>query len=621
MLGDIKRHVFYIILTAIVLIQVFLLLFNGDSFAGAENISHFQIARYSFKYPELFLGLGGKPVYTTLLAPFTLFGYNIAKAFNLIVAVFTLVLTAKLSNKIFKGSSNYALILTAFSPVYFFLMITCQSEVLFSLFAVVAVYLFSRNKFYYSAIVISFIPFIRFEGIVLFPVFALAYLLKRNYWPILCLSIGTVFYTLIGFFSFGDWLWIIHKFPSIGQSVYGSGSLFNFITNSNFFFGVPLLVLLVLGLVYWLIQTIRNFSLKDESIVLFILISGSWLAYFAIQSYVWWEGTNGSLGLTLGIGAVIPLAALTSVKGIQFISERIKDNRIATGLISLFAIVQVFMLFKQYDLPTKHSSVKDLVKKSTEYIKQAGFSGKVYYFDPEIIFQLGIDPYDQSKCFMGIKDKMQPSNSLEWGDLLIWDANLGPSSGKIQLATLEKDPYLKKIELFYPPKKNTVMSGSDYSVQIFKKSINKNDSAILSNDYTRVLSFENSLDKRVIEVDGFKAWKLDDSQEYSPTIALTPDVVKQYETLELEITLNYKALQPLNKDKVILVFSAEKDGKSIRYEAAGLVYSGADWKQLKLNVKMPANILTTKSNMLSYVWNMDRKQVLIKSMTVNVKSY
>jgi hypothetical protein len=125
----------------------------------------------------------------------------------------------------------------------------------------------------------------------------------------------------------------------------------------------------------------------------------------------------------------------------------------------------------------------------------------------------------------------------------------------------------------------------------------------------------------VIEVDGFKAWKLDDSQEYSPTIALTPDVVRRYETLELEITLNYKALQPLNKDKVILVFSAEKDGKNIRYEAVGLIDSGADWKQLKLNVKMPANILTTKSNMLSYVWNMDRKQVLIKSMTVNVKSY
>jgi len=218
------------------------LLFNGDNYVGADNISHFQIARYSFKHPELFLDLEGKPVYTALLAPFTLFGYNIAKAFNLIVAVLTLVLTAKLSDKIFKGSSNYVIILTAFSPVYFFLMITCLPEVLFSLFTVVAVYMFSRNKFYYSAIVLSFIPFIQFEGVVLFPVFALAFLLKRKYWPVLFLCFGTVFYTIIGYFTFGDGLWIMHKFPhSTEGSVSGGGSLIHFITKSNLIFGIPCL--------------------------------------------------------------------------------------------------------------------------------------------------------------------------------------------------------------------------------------------------------------------------------------------------------------------------------------------------------------------------------------------
>lgn len=467
MSGDIKRHVFYVILTAIILIQFFLLLFNGDSYIGGDNISHFQLARYSFKYPELFLDLGGKPVYTALLAPFTLFGYNTAKAFNLIVAVLTLVLTAKLSDKIFKGPSNYVLILTAFSPVYFFLMITCFPEVLFSLFAVVAVYLFSKNKFYYSAIVLSFIPFIHFEGIVLFPVFALAYLLKREYWPILFLSLGTVFYTLTGFFAFGDWLWILHKFPSIGQSVNEGGSLFNFIKNSNYIFGVPFLVLLLLGLAYWLYQIIRNFSLKDENFGLFFVISGSWLAYFAANSFLWWTGTGGSLGLIRVMGAVIPLAALTSVKGIEFISEKIKDKRIVTGIISLFAVVQVFMLFMQYDIPTKASPAKELVKKSTAYIKQASFSGKVICFDPEIIFQLGIDPYDQSKCSLGIKDTLQPSNSMEWGDLLVWDAHFGPNDGGVQSGNLEKDPYLKKIESFYPLEKIPLVGGSDYSVQIF----------------------------------------------------------------------------------------------------------------------------------------------------------
>lgn len=619
MSDELKRHLFYITLTAIVLIQFFLLLFNGDSYVGADNMSHFQLARYSFKYPELFLDLGGNPVYSTLLAPFALFGYKTTKAFNLIVAVITLVLTAKLSDRIFKGSSNYAIILTAFSPVYFFLMITCFPEVLFSLFAVLAVYLFSRNKLYYSAIVLSFIPFIRFEGIVLFPVFALAFLLKRNYWPILFLSLGTVFYTLIGYFAFGDLLWIMHKFPHpMGQRVFESVSLFHFIANSNLIFGVPFLVLLLVGLTYWLFQIIRISSLKDEKVVLFIVISGSWLVYFAAQSYIYWKWKDESQGLIRVIGAVIPLAALTSVIGFEFISEKIKDKRIVTGIMSMFAVLQVFMLFVGGNIPIKESPAMELVKKSTAYIKQASFSDKVICFDPEIIFQLGIDPYDQSKCGLGIKDKIQPSNSMEWGDLLVWDARYGAGNEGVSMGILKQDPFLKKIESFYLREKNTVGGSSDYNVQIFKKSINKTDSVI--SNHTQVLSFEKYLDKRVVEVDGFKAWKLDSSQEYGPTIALSPDVVQQYETLEIDVTLNYKALQSLNQDKVLLVFSAEKDGKTLRYEGAGLVFSGDDWKQLQLNIKMPSNILTS-SKMLVYVWNIDKKQVLIKSITVNVKSY
>ena len=619
MLDDIKKHVFYIILTAIVLFQFFLILFNGDNFVGAENISHFQIARYSFKYPGLFLDLWGKPVYSTLLASFTLFGYNAAKVFNLIVAVLTLILTAKLAEKIFKGSSNYAILLTAFSPVYFFLMNTCLPEVLFSLSLVVAVYLFIKNKFYYSAIVLSFIPFILFQGILLFPVFILAYLLKRAYWPILLMGLGTFFYTLSGFFAFGDFLWIMHKFPySMGLGGSEGGSLFHFINSSNLIFGIPFLVLVVLGLVYWLFQIIRNFSFKDESFLLFIVISGSWLIYFVAFSFELWEGTDASVNRA--IGAVIPLAALTSLKGIQFISEKIKDQRIATGVISLFALVQVFMLFIHYDIPSKSTPIEELIKKSTAYVKQADFAGKVYYFDPEILFQLGIDPYDQSKCCLGIEDKIQPSNNMEWGDLLVWDAQFGPNNWKVQLENLEKDPNLIRMESFYPHEKIKVMGGFDYSVQIFKKSVNKNDSLTISNNFTQVLSFENYVESRVIEADGFKVWKMDSTQEYSPTIKLSPDVVKQYETIEIEVTLDYKALEPLKHDETVLVFSVENDGKSLHYESADLVFSGSDWKQLRLNVKLPTNILTG-SKVLAYIWNQRRKQLLMKSLTVNVKSY
>jgi len=619
---NVKKQFPFIILTTIIFFQVFLLLFNEDINVGGENRSHFQIARFSFEHPELFLDLEGKPVFTVLLAPFTLLGYHAAKSFNLIVAILTLVLTAKLSDKIFKGVSNYTILIAAFSPVYFFLMITCLPEMLLGLFAVGAVYLFSRNKFYYSAIVISFIPFIQYEGVILFPVFALAFLMKRNLWPVFFLGFGTVLYTIIGFFAFNDWLWIIHKFPySLEGRVSEGGSLIHFVTNSTLIFGTPFLILMILGFVYWLFQNKRNFSMKDENIVLFLLISGSCIAFLAFQFKVWWKETEELPGILRLSGAVTPLAALIAVKGFQFISEKINGKRFATGIIILCLIIQVFLLFMFNDIPTKIKPDKELLIKSSKYIKQADFSGKVYCLDPEILFQLGIDPYNQKECGLGIQDKIQPSDNMEWGDLLVWDSNFGSINNGVKLGNLEKDPFLKKIKSFYLLKNSNGMAYSDYNVQIFKKSVNKNDSVILSDTYTRVLSFENSTDKRVIEVDGFKVWKLDNSQEYSPNITLSPDVVKRYETFEFDVKIDYKTPEIINGNQILLVFSAENDGKALRYEVNDLAYTNTNWKQASFNIKMPANTLKASTKILTYVWNTEKKMILIKNITVNVKSY
>jgi hypothetical protein len=101
---------------------------------------------------------------------------------------------------------------------------------------------------------------------------------------------------------------------------------------------------------------------------------------------------------------------------------------------------------------------------------------------------------------------------------------------------------------------------------------------------------------------------------------LYPNVVKRYEILEIAVTLNYKALGPLASEEVLLVFSAENNGKSLRYEKADLISAGSDWDQLKLNVKMAAN-LPDGSKMLVYIWNMKRKQLLMRDLKVEIKSY
>jgi len=156
-----QKHLIYTFFTSYILLQFYFLLFSESAYGygGADNITHYQIAKYAFSRPELFLDLWGKPVFTTLLAPFTLFGFLTAKAFNLIVAVVTLWLSAKIAKRLFPGSELFVIVLIAFSPVYFQLAVSCLTEILFSFILVAAVYLFIQNRFVFSAVVLSFLPF------------------------------------------------------------------------------------------------------------------------------------------------------------------------------------------------------------------------------------------------------------------------------------------------------------------------------------------------------------------------------------------------------------------------------------------------------------------------------
>lgn len=617
-----KRSV-YISIAVIVLIQIVLLFLNGDTYGGADNIQHFQIARYAFKYPDLFLDLWGKPVYTALLAPFAQFGFKAGKLLNLLLAMLTIVLTARLSEKLVKGSALFTILLIAFSPVYFFLTDTCLTEVLFSLVLILAVYLFSENKLALSAIALSFIPFVRSEGMILFPVFAAAFFLRKSYGQVLLFSVGTIFFSIIGFFAFGDLLWILHRFPySMGQSVYGSGSLFHFVKNSPFIFGVPFLIFLVAGLFYWLYQVLRKFSLKDENLILFILIAGSWIAYFAAHSYVWWKGTGGSLGLTRVIGGVIPLAALTAVKGMEFISEKIKPKYVAVGIISFFAAAQVFMLFHRYDVPLKKDQVAMLIAKSSTYLKQANLSGKVYYFDPEFVFQLGIDPYDQSKSNWGIADKLQPSNAMNDGDILIWDAHFGPNEGGVRPENVMNDPHLQLLKSFIPDERITVLGGFDYGIYIFRK-VQQKTVQEKKQTVDKLLDFSQSGNNQLIEAEGRKWMQMDAGMEFSPAIQVPISEIQASDFMEISASLFFIPEDELAADQVLLILSIDADHKSVSYNKLDLktMLSGdAKIKEATLKLKLAADF-PERAVMNLYVWNKDKKKLLLGDLKLSINGF
>ncbi len=623
MILPLEKRLLYALLTVFVLIQVFLLLLSDSvyGFYGADNVAHYQIARFSFRYPELFLDLWGKPVFTTLLAPFAQLGFKAAKGFNIMISVFTLLLSAKISKRLFQVNSFFIVALIAFAPVYFMLSISCLTEILFSFVLVSAVYLFILNRHLLAAVVLSFLPFVRSEGVVILPVFAVVWYLSRNSRFIPFLFFGAIFYSITGYFVFDDFLWIIHKQPySLGESIYGSGSLFHFVKHSHSIFGIPLLIFIVTGLILWIAGILKKFSLQNPNTIMFILIAGSWITYFAAHSYVWWKGIGGSLGLTRVMGGIIPFAALTGMKTFEFISEKIKKKNINYGIFSAFTILQIILLFSQNNLLLKADPIEQLIKKSADYIRYNEKGEKVFYFNPLVIHFLELDPYDTQKCNWWVADKQQPSNSMEWGDLLVWDAHFGPNEGKVQLKNMEKDPYLEKVKSFYPLEKITVLGGYDYSIQLFKKSRKKTPAKARKSTIKRILTFEDFNDEKVVDVKGEKFFQMDKTREFSPGITILIDEIEQKEFLEFDISLDYFSIDNIEKDDVSLVFSIEQDNKNLRWENRDLFSRGSSRDTVQISTKLPA-VLPESTVIKVYVWNNGRKKLNLKKLSVKIDSY
>ena len=89
-MADFLKHKLHlVILAALFILMVTLALLSQGYFGGADNITHYLISHYAFKYPHLFLYSWGRPLYTMLSAPFAQFGLFGVKLLNILLGLLT----------------------------------------------------------------------------------------------------------------------------------------------------------------------------------------------------------------------------------------------------------------------------------------------------------------------------------------------------------------------------------------------------------------------------------------------------------------------------------------------------------------------------------------------------
>ena len=463
-----------LVLLFIVIVDTVMVFLSEGTHGGADDVSHYHLARYAFQNPKFFLNLWGKPFFTALMAPFAQLGFHGVRIFNVLAGTATAYFTYRTAKLFNISTPIIAIFLLISSPLYTVLMISGMTEILFSLVLILSIFLFFRKNYIWSAILLSFIPFVRTEGAVIIPLFMIALAWERQWRALPFLMFGFVFYSIAGSFYHDDILWIIHKMPYSGNAkdIYGSGELLHYLHASKYIFGLPLAMLLALGLVAWLTEPlVKKEGVKKAWLMQMLVGYLPFFTYFVAHSYVWWKGMGNSVGMIRVIVAVLPSAVLLASLGWSRILDLMPVQRtikyVGTGIMALLLAAIPYTIYR---IPVPLEGTQAIVKDASDWMLQSEYSGaKTYYFNPFFPHFLNTNPYDSNQNAWFIPDREHPENSVKVGEIVIWDAHFGPNEGRMPLGNLMNNTGFKLVHLTREHEPFIVLGGYTYEIYFFQR--------------------------------------------------------------------------------------------------------------------------------------------------------
>ena len=421
--------------------------FSIGTYGGGDSWMHYLFARFAFKHPDNFMDQWGKPVFTLLASPWAQFGFGGVKLFNIICAIGTGYLSYLIARQHFPKYAWLSIIFVFGVPIYFVCVFSGLTEILFALFLIAGIYLYQNYKERWAFLIISFLPFIRSEGFLIIPVFALMALYYRQYLALLFLAAGTVLFSVIGYIAYDNWKWVFATNPYlIAVNVYGKGSLFQFVGANESIAGLPQVILVLLSIIIFIkaysqqIKT-KTFGTDRMLNIRMVLVFGSFAVYFIAHSVFWRLGIFGSLGLIRVMAGIGPVIGLTSFFAFQWALDlKIAQARWANILAILFLIAVFFIPLKQnrHDIPYKLSHLEEAQYNSCKWIKENNLQNNFFYFfDPFVAHLLNLDKFDSEKT----SSILYVNNSITFrgNAIVIWDSQFCPVEGQLPKKWLDEN--------------------------------------------------------------------------------------------------------------------------------------------------------------------------------------
>lgn len=437
-----------------------------------DGIAHYFISQASWYNPSLFLHHWGKPFYILLSSPFAQFGFNGLVLFNVIVFALTVSIGFKIMQQ-----KNVTVWLQLLFPL---ILLTAHdfantilgglTEPLFNLAAILGLYLLLNKRYFWFALVVSFMPFMRSEGQlpVLLAVFLLIY--YRSYRSIPVLLTGFVLYGFAGIVVYGEFWWYFTESPySLNNAIYGKGSWSHYILSYKNYLGNPGLYILMVGIPTMIFLLMKR-RWKEFQFDWWFWAYGTFVGVLFSHSYFYATGTNGSYGLTRIATQGVPVFILLHLYYLNTI--KLSKQRIASMVYALFSLIMIFSLIKNKNYPKKAKPLDEQIFAAADFLQKTDREDRqIFFYAPLLCYALKDNNYlpDSKMRFFSFTNLDENLIKLfKPGDLIVRDSHFGPLEMKLPLNVLTNHPDLVRIKEFVSAEQLDDPMGETEGVMIYE---------------------------------------------------------------------------------------------------------------------------------------------------------
>lgn len=600
-------------------LMIFASILTSGTADEGDSIFHFLYSKYAFRHPENFLNQWAKPVFVLLTAPVAQFGFIALKIFNALLLGGSLWFTYLSTRKLLIPSPWIAPVALMLMPMNLSHTLSGLTEPMFAFWLIVGIYGLISQKTVSALLWLSFLPFVRSEGLVVFCVLLLFLMSKRQWKYLPLLAVGHVAYSIVGYFFYQDFLWVFNKMNyATLQSVYGSGPWWHFARHLPEVIGYFLCILLIVGLLAGAIRLILHIFGKDKTFSKeeLWLIYGMFLAYFIAHSLFWYLGIFNSFGLIRVMVGILPVTAILIARGVDGLMKRIPFLKKMSPLwiqgILIFGMLVSLILEVNWQKDFSLKADQKTQFRAAE--KYAGkYTGYTWYFDaiyPALCFEVDwFDPMEHRRTPGLFTGEPIPTKSV-----ILWDDWFSVVEAKIPLDKLSNDQRFRQIETF------TETEGDRQRVSVLFEYDSSFDASnvLYFNDFESDPSLQ-MLDSSVVFSGKYSA-RISKEHPYSPGFngMLNSLSGKPGSKIRLSFQAYFEEAPEQGPGVANAVISFENMEKSYQWQGT-LIYPKVEkpgvWRQIVIEQAVHP-LKTFDDRVKAYIWNDGAQHLYIDDLRV-----